>query len=312
MKEHGVALTKTYDGSIVAILEEIRVTAKLEGLAVVDLAPGPREEPVLYNVGTAGAATIATGRLLMTGQPGRPTYLVGSDGRPLLACPWVMPPSRPGGLLMWRAPGDPAWTRADLGMASSVALLLRMMIGSAAGQIGIDRLTGLANRRWFLDEADRRADRLDHDGAVASLTLVDVDDLNRINATLGRDQGDRVLVRLAAQLRSIVRPGDLVARVGTDEFAIWQDGMDHLTAAERADALCTGSLGTAFLGRDEPDGPRITLSIGIVSRRASQTEDVRGLLRRAYMAAREVRTRGGGGWRVSHPDPLPGRTDPAG
>ncbi|HYZ24185.1 MAG TPA: GGDEF domain-containing protein [Rhodopila sp.] len=312
-----MALTETYDGSIVAILEEIRATANLEGLAVVDLAPGPHDEPVLYNVGVAGAATIVTGRLLIAGQSGRPTYLVGSDRRPLLACPWMMSPSRPGGLLMWRAPDGAAWSRGDLGMAASVAVLLRMMIGSAAGQIGIDRLTGLPNRRWFLDEADRRADRLDHDGAVASLTLIDVDDLHRINATLGREHGDRVLIRLAGQLRSIVRPGDLVARVGTDEFAIWQDGMDHLTAAERADALCTGPL-----ERDSLDGPRITLSIGIVSRSATQTgdaqtgnaqaEDVRGLLRRAYMAAREVRTRGGGGWRVSHPDPLPGCSDPAG
>ena len=302
-----MALTETYDGSIVAVLEEIRAAANLEGLAVIDLTPGPHDEPVPYSVGVAGPATIANGRLLITGQPGRPTHLIGSDARPLLACPWLIPPSRRGGLLLWRAPRGSAWTQADHGMAASVALLLRMTIGSISGQIGIDRLTGLPNRRWFLDEADRRADRLDHDGNVASLTLVDVDDLRRINATLGRAQGDRVLVRLAEQLRSIVRPGDLVARVGTDEFAIWQDGMDHLTAAERADALCCGSL-----GRVVPDGSRYTLSIGIVTRWASNAEDVRGLLRRAYMAAREIKSDGGGGWRVSHPDPLHGCFDPPG
>ena len=115
-------------------------------------------------------------------------------------------------------------------------MLLRVAIGAGMGQVGIDRLTGLPNRRWFLDEADRHIDRLEMDGVVGTLLLVDIDDLRRVNLALGRAQGDRVLVRMASQLRAMVRPSDLVARVGADEFAVWQNGMDHLTAAERADA----------------------------------------------------------------------------
>jgi GGDEF domain-containing protein len=92
----------------------------------------------------------------------------------------------------------------------------------------------------------------------------------------------------------MVRPTDLVARVGADEFAVWQDGMDQLTAAERADMLCTRRM-----FQDLPDGHGVTLSVGIATRAPGSGEDIRTLLRRAHMAAREVKGKGGGGWRVA-------------
>jgi diguanylate cyclase (GGDEF)-like protein len=176
-----------------------------------------------------------------------------------------------------------------------LAVLVRASIGTNAGQIGIDRLTRLPNRRWFIEEADRHIDRLDLDGHVGTLLLIDVDDLSRLNAAFGRSAGDSVLVRLASQLRAMIRPGDVLARVGDDEFAIWQNGMDHLTAAERADTLCSTRL-----FEDLPTGHLVTLSIGIASRELGGAEDVRALLRRAHMATREVKGQGGGAWRVSH------------
>ena len=150
-----------------------------------------------------------------------------------------------------------------------------------------------------MDEADRHIERLDLDTTVGTLLLLDIDDLRRVNQALGRAQGDRVLVRMAGLLRAMIRPSDIVARVGADEFAVWQDGMDHLTAAERADSLCTSRLFQDFL-----DGQAVTFSIGIASRPYGSTEDVRALLRRAYMAAREVKAKGGGGWRVGHTEPI--------
>ena len=292
-----------YDGSIVAILEQLRLTADLEGLAVFDLSADAAEAPVAYSLGEDGPGTAGLGQALLTSSPGRPSHTIGPDKRPILACPWVLPPTRPGGLVLWRAPGSRAWTGADHDLAASVAMLLRHVVGAGMGQVGIDRLTGLPNRRWFLDEADRHIDRLEMDAGTGTLFLVDIDDLRRINLTLGRAQGDRVLVRMASQLRGMVRPSDLVARVGADEFAIWQDGMDHLTAAERAEALCARRM---FL--DLPDGHGMTFSIGIASRLPGSTDDIRILLRRAHMAAREVKTIGGGGWRVSQPEQMSRRS----
>jgi diguanylate cyclase (GGDEF)-like protein len=301
-----VPFSGDYDGSIVAVLEELRLTADLEGLAVLDLSADAVQAPVAYSLGSGGSVMTALGQSLLTATPGRPSHTIAKDRRPLLACPWILPPSRPGGLLLWRGPRSRPWTDSDHDLAASTAMLLRVAIGAGMGQVGIDRLTGIPNRRWFLDEADRHIDRLDLDVVVGTLLLVDIDDLRRVNLSLGRAQGDRILVRMATQLRAMVRPSDLVARVGADEFAIWQDGMDHLTAAERAEALCTRRL-----FHDLPDAQGVTFSIGIASRDPGSAEDVRTLLRRAHMAARDVKVTGGGGWRVSRAESAPGCSGPS-
>lgn len=290
-----------HDGSITAVLNQLLQTAGLEGVAVVDLTH--TEAPVSYSAGLAGLETIAFGCALLASSPGGPVHGSTGDRRPVLACPWFLPPARPGGLLLWRAPRASPWGSRDHGLAASVAMLLLDAISTDMGQVGIDRLTGIPNRRWFLDEADRHIDRLDVDGLTGTLCLIDIDDLRRVNALAGREEGDRVLVRLANQLRSIVRPSDLVARVGADEFALWQNGMDHLTAAERADALCAQPL------FNMANGQAVTFSVGIVNRRPGGAEDVRTLLRRAHMAARAVRAQGGGGWQVFRTEAARPRTD---
>jgi diguanylate cyclase (GGDEF)-like protein len=161
-----------------------------------------------------------------------------------------------------------------------------------------------ARRHWRRHGTGRHIDRLDRDASVGTLLLVDIDDLRRVNLTLGRARGDHVLIQLVAHLCALVRPSDVVARVGADEFAVWQDGMDHLTAAERAEALCSRRLFP-----DLPDGHGVTFSIGIASREPGSDQDVRTLLRRAHIAAREVKATGGGGWRVSHTQPTPRFSD---
>jgi diguanylate cyclase (GGDEF)-like protein len=297
-----VSITAENDGSIATVLDQLRETAGLEGIAVVDLTRV--EGPPSCSAGVAGIETVAVGRVLLLCYPRGPVHVVAPDRRPVLACPWTLPPDRPGGLLLWREPGGRPWAATDHGLAASVALLLRLTVSSAIGRPVIDGLTGVPNRRWFMDEADRHIDRLDRDGAVGTLTLVDIDDLRRLNTNQGRPEGDRALVRLASHLRASVRPSDLVARVGADEFAVWQDNVDHLTAAERAEDLCTIGMPGDF-----PCGHATTLSVGIASRRPGTGEDVRTLLRRAHMAVRDVKSAGGGGWRVSRdgPPPLFGR-----
>ena len=202
----------------------------------------PRAHRPLICSASLVPALSSLGQALLSRNPDQPSHTIGTDKRPILACPWVLPPSRRGGLLLWRAPKARAWTEADHDLGAAVAMLLRNVIGEGMGQIGIDRLTGLPNRRWFLEESDRHIDRLDVDVSVGTLVLVDIDDLRSVNFVLGREQGDNVLVRMASRLRAMVRPSDIVARVGADEFALWHDGMDHLTAAERAESLCRGAL----------------------------------------------------------------------
>lgn len=289
-----MAISNGYDLSVAAVLEQMCRASDLEGLAILDLSQQARGCLVSSSVGFAGIDTFAIGHRLLAAGAAGPTRAVAPDTRPIIACPWVLPRGSAGGIVLWRAPGNRPWTKADHRLIAGLAVLLRAFLSTEVDQIGIDRQTGLPNRRWFIDEVDRHIDRLDRDREIGTLFLVDIDNFQRINAVAGRPVAERLLVRLAGQLRTIIRPGDVLARVGADEFAVWQNGMDHMTAAERADALCSRSL-----RENPPEGLATTVSVGIASRASGSGEDVRALLERARAAIEEVR--GQGAWRVSHP-----------
>jgi diguanylate cyclase (GGDEF)-like protein len=165
-------------------------------------------------------------------------------------------------------------------------------------QARTDPLTGLMNRRAFMEEVERHVDRLDQERAPGTLMFVDMDAFKTVNDRLGHDMGDQTLMQVAQMLRDLVRPFDLIARFGGDEFAVWMSGADHLTAAERADHLRLNAPRelTELLGQEIPG---LGLSIGIATRRAGSQEPIDDLIRRADMAMYEVKRGGRGHWRVS-------------
>ena len=84
----------------------------------------------------------------------------------------------------------------------------------------IDELTGVYNRRgWgnFLAIEEERCQRY---GTSASIVIVDLDELKHINDTKGHAEGDVLIQKTADCLRSVVRPFDIIARIGGDEFAL--------------------------------------------------------------------------------------------
>ena len=83
-----------------------------------------------------------------------------------------------------------------------------------------DALTGLANRRAFEVALAREADRVARSGEPALLLILDIDHFKRINDGHGHAAGDEVIRAVAVALQDSVRPMDLVARVGGEEFAI--------------------------------------------------------------------------------------------
>jgi diguanylate cyclase (GGDEF)-like protein len=84
-----------------------------------------------------------------------------------------------------------------------------------------DPLTDLPNRRGWWDAVRRETARLDREGRSALIAVVDLDDLKVVNDGQGHLAGDLLLVQAARSLRSALRGGDLVGRVGGDEFAIF-------------------------------------------------------------------------------------------
>lgn len=83
-----------------------------------------------------------------------------------------------------------------------------------------DALTGLANRRAFELALAREIDRVARSGEPALLLALDIDYFKRVNDTHGHNAGDEVIKAVATALPDSVRPMDLVARVGGEEFAI--------------------------------------------------------------------------------------------
>ncbi len=83
-----------------------------------------------------------------------------------------------------------------------------------------DALTGLANRRAFEVALEREIDRVARSGEPALLLALDIDHFKRVNDTFGHVAGDSVIKAVATALLDSVRPMDLVARVGGEEFAI--------------------------------------------------------------------------------------------
>ena len=95
-----------------------------------------------------------------------------------------------------------------------------------------DPLTGLANRRSFLQQLERAAARTARSVESAAIIYLDLDGFKEINDRLGHAVGDEVLTEVGRRLVDGAREGDLVARLGGDEFAVLLEPVDGIESAE--------------------------------------------------------------------------------
>ena len=137
----------------------------------------------------------------------------------------------------------------------------------------LDVETGLWSRATFATEITRRLDRLDVEEQPGTLLYIG---FGPLNAKLR----PAVALRLAEELRDIMRPTDLLGRVGDLVIGLWCDGMDHLTGGERAAKFCTTL--PALL----PE--RTLLNVGVVPRWPGRGEDAETVMEHAAMMLRQL------------------------
>lgn len=157
-------------------------------------------------------------------------------------------------------------------------------------QARTDFLTGLANRRHFLEVAERELARVQRFGTPLSLVMLDLDHFKGINDSYGHEAGDKVLQNLAKVCRNQCRELDVVGRLGGEEFAILFPETPAQAAAEVVDRL---RLAIAHSAVELGDGKSLhyTASFGLTEFHADDSL-VDMLLNRADRALYQAKHQG--------------------
>lgn len=130
-----------------------------------------------------------------------------------------------------------------------------------------DALTGIQNRRGFLDSAEKAIGLCRRARQPVTLAFIDLDNFKHVNDALGHDEGDRVLRTVAAEIGRQIRKTDECSRLGGDEFAVLLVNSDP-TAAEDLIKKMISKLQATVAKNDWP----ISFSVGIVTSAASDTD----------------------------------------
>jgi len=176
-------------------------------------------------------------------------------------------------------------------------VLLARTSRAAAGSAMTDPLTGLANRRLFLDRMAAAQATSRRHGSGRAVLFLDLDRFKLVNDGLGHQVGDRLLVQVAARLLHGLRPGDTVARLGGDEFAILCERLPAGREAEVAAGVAQRVLDELSFPVDLPDRQLVvTSSIGVAV--AGPDDDPDTVLRHADAAMYRAKKHGKAGFEI--------------
>jgi diguanylate cyclase (GGDEF)-like protein/PAS domain S-box-containing protein len=149
-----------------------------------------------------------------------------------------------------------------------------------AHQARHDALTGLPNRAFMQEALAAAIETLRRGSTPFALLLLDLDRFKDVNDTLGHGVGDTVLRHVAARLQQVLRPTDVIARFGGDEFAVLLPGAERSVAVALADRLKATLSNPIGL-----EGTRLDLGVSIgIAMGPDHGQDADLLMRRADVA----------------------------
>ena len=162
-----------------------------------------------------------------------------------------------------------------------------------------DALTGLLNRRRFLEELDKEIIRCQRQQSKFALCWLDLDQFKDVNDSMGHQAGDELLIKLAHYLQDLIREADIIARLGGDEFAILLRDVTLASAQTSVERLINGIRLNLITINEQP--VRILASIGVAlfPSHATTSHD---LIACADIALYKSKDAGRNQFNIFHPD----------
>ncbi|MBU3539648.1 GGDEF domain-containing phosphodiesterase [Polynucleobacter sp. UB-Tiil-W10] len=160
-------------------------------------------------------------------------------------------------------------------------------------QANYDALTGLPNRRLFLDRVDEAIKRADRSKNNFALLFVDLDRFKDINDTSGHDVGDELLRIVSERFKAEIRETDTVARIGGDEFTIILNDLEHPKNLDKVLLGITDRLAEPIEIENKVFHISASLGIAFYPQDATSTK---GLLMKADQAMYAVKSQGRNGY----------------
>ncbi len=218
-----------------------------------------------------------------------------SDEVRAMACPTHYQGQRNGVICISRADRR-RWSTDERALLAGVAERVGIAIQQADAKEELialsrtDSLTGLYNRRAFVESVEQIMAARSKSGHRAALIYVDLNNFKSVNDTFGHIQGDAALKAAAQLMADSAQADDLVGRIGGDEFALWLEVENEAEAEKRAADLAELSHGLSEFSKDLP--APFGMAIGIALFEPDTDEEIDELLARAdhamYAAKRDA------------------------
>jgi diguanylate cyclase len=166
--------------------------------------------------------------------------------------------------------------------------LLKRELETVSALLREDPLTSVLNRRGLAEAYQRESARADRRRAPLSAAIIDLDDFKQLNDAHGHDLGDRALVHIAMLARGGLRPNDVLARLGGEEFAVVLPDTELNHAAVTIQRLQQTLASAPLIG--DRVSLKLAFSAGAAQRRPGESLD--SLLKRADVALYDAKRAG--------------------